>query len=146
MCKISVDSVATYGTIGTSTNNNQTEYITMQKAKTGKTYVHERTSEAIDVLFDNNKSILGWESPEKGVSPMAMALAIDYFNELNSNWMHIREPEKGKKFIAIYNDDSGCVMCKRNDDGVYWANINDEPYTVNDPEWFDSCGRWVLFD
>tara|TARA_B100001248_G_scaffold239629_1_gene205046 strand:- start:26254 stop:26631 length:378 start_codon:yes stop_codon:yes gene_type:complete len=125
----------------------------MQNAKTGKTCVHERVSDAIKKFYEIESKMPNrgnvdfnkqeWKC-EHGISYKAMALAIDHFNELNSNWMHIREPEKGKKFIAIYNDDSGCIMCKRNDNGVYWADVNDEPYQVSE-EWFDNCGRWVLY-
>ena len=67
--------------------------------------------------------------------------------EMNNerDWMHIEEPDKGSKFIAIYNDDSGCIMCERTEDGTYWVDTNEEPYTVDD-EWFDSCLRWVAYD
>ena len=61
------------------------------------------------------------------------------------DWMHIEETDKGTKFIAIYNNDSGCIMCERTADGTYWVDTNEEPYTVDD-EWFDSCLRWVAYD
>ena len=59
--------------------------------------------------------------------------------------MHIEEPDKGTKFKAIYNNDSGCIMCERTADGTYWVDTNEEPYTVDD-EWFDSCLRWVAYE